>query len=175
MKEVFEKGVIALLPEYIKDKGNCTIIWTKDGKSKVVDRAVKTVIKNMSNYYHLDLKQSNETYCKYLSIKRSLPIPFSKDNIFIAIKTRIPISKNDGAHGYIRLNKIKKVVAEKQYSLIYMKKGLSIRSYYKKETIDRKIKEGKIIEEIFLSREFPYIKEAVSYYYQKDQPATKSD
>lgn len=175
MKEAFKKGVMALLPEYIKDKGNCTIIWTVDGKVRVVDRTVKTVIKNMANYYQLDLKQLNKTYCKLLSIKRTPPIPFSRDNIFIGLKTRIPISKNDGAHGYVRLNKVKKVVEKGKCSLIYMKNGPSIRAYYKKDTVDKRLKEGKIIEEVFINKNLPYIKEATAYYYEKDEPATKSD
>lgn len=178
MNKIIEKGIIAILPEYIKDRGNCTTIWTKDKEEIVLERSVKTVIRNMAKYYHLDLKAANKTYGELLAIKKSAPIPFTKEDIFINVKTRIPLAKDDGAYGYIKVNTIDKVKesnGEEEKATIYLKDGRSIKVYSRIETLNKNISNGEVLKKVLQNKNPLLVKENPSLYLEEDRPATKKD
>ena len=174
MNEIIEKGLEAILPVYIKDRGNCTSIYTNDGEI-ILEKAIRSVITNLCNFYHLDLKASNKTYGDLLTIKKNTPIPFTYDKIFIPIKTRKPIAKHDGAYGYVNMDSIKKFSKSKidNNSLIYIGNNRVIEVYSKVSTIQRNINNGKIIKRLFKRNDL--IREANNLYIAEDTLATKKD
>ncbi len=177
MKEIIEKGIVAILPEYVKDIGNCTIIYTKDKNKIILNKTIRTILKNICSHYHLDVKAANKTYGEVLSVKRSPPIPFARDNIFINMKVRQPIHKDDGAHGYIKLDEIsqiKRSKTSKQNTCVSLKNGLEIEALNKPETINKKIKDGHIIRRLFDNNDSYFVREE-SLHQGKTTLATKSD
>lgn len=175
MEKIIEKTIEAILPVYLKDRGNCTLIYTSEDKI-ILDKTTKTTILNLCKYYHLDLKASNETYRKLLSIKKYPPIPFTYNQIFIPIKTRIPIARHDGAYGYVNVSSIEKIskTKSKDNSLLYLSKNRTIEIYSKESTIERNISKGLVVKKI-LSNNVAMIHEDENLYIAEDKVATKKD
>ena len=176
MEKIIEKGIDAILPVYLKDRGNCTLIYTRQGEV-ILEKTIKTTISNLCRYYHLDLKASNETYGKLLSIKKYPPIPFKYNQIFIPIKTRIPIGKHDGAYGYVNISSIEKVARtkSKDNSLLYLTNDRTIEVYSKEATIQKNISKGMLVKKILANENTPMIHEEESLYLVGDKVATKQD
>lgn len=177
MQKVFKEEIIAILPSYIKDKGNCTVVWIKNKEPVIIEKTIKTTIKNMCRYYHLDLKSSNKTYGEILSIKRSPPIPFGRDKVFIKVKTRIPLARDDGAYGYINLSAIEKIssIKENKRTLVCLKNQQFLEVYGKIETINKNIKNGEIVRRLLREKDTIGVKESPDFYLEESIPATKKD
>src|SRR5690554_4644720 len=103
MENILKEGVVAFVPEYIDQKGNCTIIYGKESKKIILEKSIKTVIRLIAKYYMLDLNEAKKRYRPLVSSSNLVPIPLSKSDIFVPIKTRRPMYKNDGAFGYVNI------------------------------------------------------------------------
>lgn len=176
MEKTIQKGIEAILPVYLKNRGNCTVIYTREDEV-ILEKTIKTTILNICKYYHLDLKASNETYGKLLSIKKHPPIPFTYNQIFIPIKTRIPIAKHDGAYGYVNISSIEKVskTKSKERSLLYIGNHRTIEVYSKELTIQKNISKGEVVKKILANENMPMILEEENLYLSEDKVATKKD
>ncbi len=177
MQNIFKEEIIALLPSYIKDRGNSTVVWIQGQEPVIIESTIKTTIKNMCRFYHLDLKASNKTYGELLSIKRSPPIPFKTDKIFIKLKTRIPLARDDGAYGYINLDYIEKTIKikENKKTLIQLRDQQFLEVHGRIETINKTIKNGEIIKKLVGRQDLLEIREEGPSYLEESTPATKKD
>lgn len=177
MEKTIEKQIMAIVPKYISNKGNCTIIYTEEGIVEI-EKSIKTVIKNISKYYHFDLKESNSTYRKLLYCRKNPPVPFTKKDIFILVKTRKPIGKHDGAYGYIRIDSIENIEFNKKEDLhprIIFKNGQFIQILCTLDTLHKNIKNGEIVKKLLNSKYENRVKERGSLYLDENKPATKAD
>lgn len=68
--------------------------------------------------------------------------------VFIAVKTRQPIGKDDGAHSYINIETIKSFKDDK----IDFKNGSSLKVDCKLKTIEKNIKQARLLKDIIYSR-----------------------
>ena len=174
MDDIVSKHIMAILPVYIKGKGNCTYIYTRQGKFEL-DLTIKTVIKNLCVYYCLDLKSCNKTYGSLLSSKYRPPIPFNKDNIFIHFKTRSPIGKHDGAYGYFNINSIKRTKGFNKTSLIYLLDDEEIEVLMSIYTVKKYINNGEVVRKLIQDNGSKNIIASPNFYEEENAPATKSD
>lgn len=177
MEDLVKRGIQAILPIYLKNRGNCTLVYTNN-KELILEKTIRTVIKNLCQFYHLDLKASNKTYGDLLSIRKHYPIPFNEENIFIQAKTRSPIGKHDGAYGYINIDSIDKIkgdISLPDISIIHLKSGQSIRVLCKETTLNKNIKYGEIIKRLMIKDNRYMVKEPDSLYLEENFPATKGD
>ena len=174
MEELVQKKVMALLPVYIVDSGNCTYAYTSEGIIEL-KLTIKTVIKNMCGYYYLDLKSCNKTYGSLLSSKYRPPIPFNKDNIFIQFKTRTPIGRHDGAHGYFNLSSIQKIKSKGKNTVIYLENNQELEVLMSINTVKKYINNGEIVKKLIKENKISRSKETLSLYDDANTPATKSD
>lgn len=174
MENLVSKGIIALVPVYIKDSGNGTYAYTKEGIVEL-KRTIKTVVKNLCEFYYLDLKSCNKIYGSLLSSKYRPPIPFNKDNIFIQLKTRTPIGRHDGAHGYFNINSIKSIKLKGKNTIIYLCNNQELEVLMAIHTVERYINNGEIVKKLLKDSKLNYSKESISLYDEENTPATKSD
>jgi hypothetical protein len=107
MENILNKKIMAFVPEYVENRGNCTTIYTKENEPIILDRHIKTFIKNICKYYMIDLTATRKRYSKLVISPNMMPIPLSKHDIFIPFKTRVPLAKNDGSLGYVNMRYIK--------------------------------------------------------------------
>ena len=174
MENIVSKHIMAILPVYIKGKGNCTYIYTREGMLEL-GLTIKTVIKNLCVYYCLDLKSCNKTYGSLLSSKYRPPIPFNNDNIFIQFKTRTPIGKHDGAYGYFNINSIKGTKSIGKTTSIYLLDDEEIEVLMSIYTVKKYINNGEVVRKLIKDNKSKVIKDSLNFYEEENAPATKSD
>lgn len=141
MKEILEGQVEAINPIYTDEGANFTIIKRTDGDI-LIKKSTRSVLKDICKRYHYDLSSSNKTYGEMLGIKKTPPIPFTKELILMAVKTRIPIGKDDGAFSYVNIEKIQEV----KNKTIYFKDGHSLKVLSVDKTILKNIKLAKLLK-----------------------------
>jgi len=169
IEKIISERIIAILPVYLPMKGNCTTFITLQGGNYEVNKTVKAVLRQMSSYFLVDLNHIKAYYGSLLNVKNLIPIPFNKDNVFIPIKVRKPISRNDGSIGYINIDHIKKVSRIDERAKILLTNSSTIDSLNTVETVNKHIKNGNIVKQLINERNQTYI------YDQYDRPATKGD
>ena len=59
-KIIYEE-LIAFLPVYVQLKGNCTSIYTIGGGNYYVEKSLRTFLKQLTEYYLVDLKAVENT------------------------------------------------------------------------------------------------------------------
>lgn len=173
--EIILEDIVAFIPVYLTLKGNCTLIYTDKGSSYNIEKALNTVLNRLAKYYLVDLKATKGYCANILSIKNLTPIPFNKDNIFVPIKVRKPLFKNDGAIGYINIEYIDKTRRHNAITSIYLNNGIIIESLSSLETVNRHIKNGHIVKKFWKEKQSNIHVKEKNFYEEYNQPATKGD
>lgn len=134
----FKEEVIALEAKYVNGIGNMTFVHKLDGSLIKDKRKISTIFKQMAKYDLIDMKQVRKMIKIYLNINKDIPYVFNKDNIYIPVKTRKPICKNDGASSFIKISCIDSYIGKE----IYLSNGDCIKTTEKKEIVEKRIKSG---------------------------------
>ncbi len=162
MRDLIEKKITAILPHYTREGANYTKIKVLEGDEILIKKNINSTLKSLCQYCHYDLKSSKKTCRDVLGIKKNPPIAINKDMIFIAIKTRRPIGKDDGAYSYINIEAIRRF----KDGTIDFKNGGSLKVDCRLKTIERNIKQAKLLKDIIYSRNI-LIKEEVKIYLEE--------
>lgn len=170
---IVSKKIQAILPIYVPGRGNSTLIHGREN-SITVDATIRTVIKNLCTYYHLDLKASNRYFGGFLSIGQGIPLPLTKDDVLIQIKVRRPIGEADGSMGYFNLNAIEKIEKRGKACIIFLKNGTAVPCLYTQKTIEKNMSRGRVVKKLYGER-YSTIGEDIGSYMDLDAPATKGD
>ncbi|HZJ99798.1 MAG TPA: hypothetical protein VFC79_07315 [Tissierellaceae bacterium] len=165
MHDVFKGEILAILPKYISDRGNCTIVVKEEGKTIILNKSIKTTINLLGKYYMIDLAEVKKRYREIVLSTNLIPIPLSKRDIFVPLKTRYPIFKNDGAFGYINLRFIEKIKTENLSTMIYLKYGYVIECLSNIDSINHHIKDAKIISRCYEGYGMEVAEEGESFRY----------
>lgn len=173
LEKIISKGIMAILPVYLPMKGNCSYILTYEGETYEIEKTVKTTLIKLSKIYLLDLKAAREYYGNILNVKNLIPIPLDKENIFIPIKVRRPICRNDGSRGYVNIKYIDRVYEKEEKTIIKLRNEKNIVCLNTLDTVNKHIKNGHIIRKLIGSY---IVKEEVDYFTgEYNMPATKGD
>jgi len=172
--EWIEQDILAILPTYRGDKGNCTLILREDGQH-IIERTVKTVIKKICKHNHIDLRAANETYGGLLNLKTNIPLVISPERIFIQLKAREPVGKDDGAMGYFKLGGIDEVIEREGGAIIRLKNKTEIGCLCSADNARNQISKGNLAKELYGTVRTQSVQESLEYYHSKDGPAMKSD
>jgi hypothetical protein len=174
MKERIQRNIIAIIPSYEDALGNATrLILSEDEETLKI--TARTFINNLCKHYHLDMKASNKHFGDLLSVRSNIPLVFSRQLIYIKLKVREPIGKDDGAMGYFKLCDIKKIIETRGVTTIRMKNNSEISLLCSVNTAQKQIRQGKLVMEL-LSKDYTIkVKEDLDSYNQDDGPAMKSD
>lgn len=164
MKDLIQKKIIAMLPCYTSEGANFTIIKLLNDKEIILKKSISSTIKSLCQFYHYDLQSSKKTCNQMLGVKKTPPIAINKDMVFIAVKTRIPIGKNDGAYSYINIDMIKGIKDEE----IDLKNGDILKVKSKLKTIEKNIKDARLLENIMANRQILIKEEQDIYMYEED-------
>lgn len=174
MEEKIRRNILAIIPFYHESLGNCTKLILCEGE-EIVKTTAKTFIKNLCKHYHFDHKASNKYFGDLLSTKTNLPIVFSKDLIYIKLKIREPIGKDDGAMGHFKIQDIKKIIERDGKTLIRLKNNHEISLLCSKSTAEKQLRQGRLVLELLIKNDQIRVKEDLDYYNLADGPAMKSD
>ncbi len=128
--------ILCLIPFYDEYGGNSTRILLEKGKELVIERRTKTVVKDIARIFAVDLAAMKERCGPYVGRKTSTPLPLRPDFILLPVKMRVPSAKDQGAWGYLVLQKIEACEkwAEGQSQVIFCD-GTKIRCLQKVSSI----------------------------------------
>ncbi|MCF6465073.1 hypothetical protein [Clostridium sp. Cult2] len=175
IEKIISEELIAFLPVYLAMKGNCTLILTGGGGKYEIEKTVRTVLNQISKFYLIDLNATKKYYGDLLNIRNLTPIPFNRDNIFVPIKVRKPLLKNDGSFGYVNISYIKKTFSAKGKTIIQLNEGNNIESLSSVDTVNKHIKNGYIVKKLYREKENTINVNEKNLYLEYDKPATKRD
>lgn len=175
MEKIIYEELIAFLPVYVQLKGNCTSIYTIGGGNYYVEKSLRTFLKQLTEYYLVDLKAVRKYYGELLAIRNLVPIPLNHENVFIPLKVRKPICKNDGSIGYINIKYIERVIEFSGKTIVYLKDKTTIESLNSLNTVNKHIKNGHIVKRLYNEKNNINIVNEYNFYTEYNKPATKGD
>ena len=94
-------NIAALIPFYDTNGQNSTQILLKDGSKEFASCNIKTYIYRMLYTLHLDPKALKHWTYEITGQKLNTPIVIDEHLIFIPVKLRKGIGKQDGSFGYV--------------------------------------------------------------------------
>lgn len=163
MERVLNEELMAILPQYVDNRGNCTKIYAVGLEPLILDKSIKTILRLIGKHYMIDLKELKKRYGALVSSPNLVPIPLSKRDVFIPFKTRVPMYKNDGAFGYINMRHIEKIREEKESTVVYLSNGVYIPCLCSLSTIDKHMRNGNIVSRCYEDRSIKIKEEEVVY------------
>jgi len=176
IEKLIMEGIIGLIPLYIDMKGNSTRVITKENSEVYIYKSIRTVLNIIARYFTLDLNASRKYYGGLIGYSNIVPIPFNRENIFVPIKVRSPISKNDGSFGYFNIANIKGVREKSEGIEIILDGNIFVKSLQSMKSIERHIRDGEIVRKIYQDRGKLIVMEDRSDFYSEfNKPATKGD
>ncbi|WP_069650375.1 hypothetical protein [Caloranaerobacter ferrireducens] len=176
VEKLLNDEIMAIIPIYIDMYGNCTKVITLKTQENYIFKSIKTVLKNIAKFYTLDLMASREFYGKIIGISNIVPIPFDSENIFIPLKVRKPIFKNDGSFGYFNLKFINDIKEEKNGVYIILEGNIKVRINQTLKTAYKHVRHGEIVKRVYDRKTYGLIKEnSHDFYSAYNKPATKGD
>jgi|GEM_PF-6108540 len=140
--------LVAAIPQY-GVLGNVCLLWFPEAERVVGLRAV-TVMEHLFYDSLVNLQASMEYYGNLLNLRRNVPLVLDEDRIFLPVKVRKPLFKNDGAYGFVRLDMVASV---KDYELCLWD-GRKISSLMKAPMLREIVSRGVLLEKV-VSRSVP--------------------
>lgn len=138
MTSINYNEVLAIRPEYIKDKGDCTEIIYESGETYTAEKNINSFKNSMAHYYCTDLKATRKIYGEMLPIKNHIPILLSDKHILVAYKARKPYNKRDGAYGYVNLYNYSHI-EEGETNYIVLDNGTKLKLHQKPDSFEKRI------------------------------------
>ena len=139
-----------VIPFYDGQGGNGSKKYSLEGEEVLDSRRVTTVMDGLYDLGLVDMDKVFHLLERYFERRKFLPYVYGRDQIFIPVKMRIPIGKNDGAYGYIRIGEIESL----EDQVITLKNGLTFPVLESCSTLEKRIREGKISHYIIEEREY---------------------
>ena len=163
METVLNGELMAIVPKYIDYRGNCTILYSNSREPLILDKSIKTTLRLIEKHYMIDIRELKNRYASLVSSPNLVPIPLSKKDIFIPLKTRIPMYKNDGAFGYINMKYIEKIFPKKNITIVQLSNGINFKCLCSLSTTSKHIKNGNIISKCYEERAMKVAEEEIIY------------
>ncbi|QUH19148.1 hypothetical protein [Alkaliphilus sp. B6464] len=167
-----QERITCMLAVYEKNMGNCTKMVFQNGREILLKQSVDSTLQAILKYHTIDLKKLRKKQQKLLNSRYYIPLPISKDTLFICIKTRLPKVKKDSSVSYINFYEIDRL--DKKHPIIYMKNGYKIESLNSITTLKKRYHQGEISAKLQIGQQKQSLlveEETAKYFY----PATKGD
>lgn len=100
---MYYNDIFAIIPYYDHYGQNCTCIILRDQSRKLFSFSIKQFLQKMFFQLHLDFKAIKIWTTNVLGTKYNNPIIVNASLVFIPVKIRQTIGKQDGCFGYINL------------------------------------------------------------------------
>jgi hypothetical protein len=163
MHDLINKGIMAIVPEYIEGRGNCVKVYTNNSQPIIIQKSIKTVLRNLFKHYMIDLNETKKRYINLVSSPNNVPLALSNKDIFIPLKTRKPICRNDGATGYINMRYLKKTVKNKNTTTIHLENNINIECLCSENTVKNHLRNGTIVSRCYEERSMSVSEDELTY------------
>ncbi len=149
--ERIKDQIIGIQPLYT-EIGNSTRLYLQEGE--VLDsRVLYSAILALGKLYAIDLSAQREFLKGVLKRQGVMPFYLSDDRVFVPLKMRKRLTKNDNVYGYVDVRYIGDVIPNgKQGSILKLKDGREISILSPRGTVDKMQRLG---ERILAYRQSP--------------------
>lgn len=147
-KDLKFNEIEAMLPVYVKGKGNCTEIITGEA-SYIENTTIETCIKKLSDYYNISLYHNRINYGSELGISNKVPVVINENLVYIHVNVREPMFKHDAAFGYVDLKAIKEIYLKDGIVVILMNSGRVIQTRQSMKSLKRSMLNGRLARDIY--------------------------
>ncbi len=135
---------LAIIPFYKEGYGNASkIIGIKN--ELIVEKRLSSLIKDLCRQFFIDPIAMREEYRELLGIRNTPPL-YIDGKVFLPLKTREPILKNDGSIGYICLDSIYDIRQENGQNYLILSNRKKIRVYNSYSTINRHMINARLVQ-----------------------------
>ncbi len=100
---------LAVVPIYEAMTGNICVYYGLKGEAVKQPFTVQTQMRRFFREHRIDEREYQKKARRVLGIKKSLPLGFTSDCIFMPVKVRVPIARSDGAYAYVRYEAIQDI------------------------------------------------------------------
>ncbi len=138
----------AMLPVYVKDKGNCTEIITKDALF-IRNATIETCTKNLADYYNISLYHNRLNYGQELGITNKVPLVINENLIFIYLNVREPMFNHDAAFGLFDVNSITNVYDKEGKAVIKLVCGRIIETRQSVKSVKKGMLNARLAKDIY--------------------------
>lgn len=142
----------ALIPFYSECGENCTCIIYNDGKKDYLSSSLKKVIHEMFHSLYLDPCALKHWTSEMVGYKNNLPLLVDNTLIFLPIKLRKAVGKQDGCYGYFNIASI----LDYSNYLITLCNGEIIPTLSPKKYIQKKTMHANLLEYLYLEHKKQY-------------------
>ncbi|BES66476.1 hypothetical protein SANA_29150 [Gottschalkiaceae bacterium SANA] len=153
-------GVYAAYPAYKDGVGNIVIEIREDGPHEV-EQCFATYRKHWAEKYGRDWHQMIHESEAIVGKMHNHVVLLSKTYSLLPIKMRTPIIKDDGANGYVCVEKILDLVSCDKGTLITMENEIQIFTMTHKKTIEKDIKRSRALKNDFILHDNNFVEELV--------------
>lgn len=148
--EKIRDEIIALRPVYT-DRGDAAEVYLKNGEVKVLDAGIRTVRRVFLKNYAVDFAEQQRLLAEEFGKSRLLPF-YIDERVFIPLKMRKTVSKNDMVNGYVEVGAIRDFRGEGSLSCrILLITGAEIMLTCGEETVIKSFHTGKRLQERLIS------------------------
>lgn len=140
--------IVAMLPVYVKDKGNCTEIITKEA-TFVKNATIETCTKKLADYYNLSLYHNRLNYGQELGITNKVPLVINENLIYVYINVREPMFTHDAAYGLFDVNSIANICDKDGKAVIEMNSGRIIESRQSTKAVKKAILNARLAKDMY--------------------------
>ena len=149
MKNIIKfNEIVAMLPIYVKDEGNCTEIITKEA-TFIKNATIETCTKKLADYYNLSLYHNRLNYGQELGITNKVPLVINENLIYVYINVREPMFTHDAAYGLFDVNSIANMYDKDGKAVIEMATGRIIESRQSTRAAKKTILSARLAKDIY--------------------------
>jgi len=173
-----EEGISALLPVYTEGVGDTTLLITLEGRERVIQKKIKSVLKGIAASLSYDIVELRRKYGEILDQKAKIPIPLKHDLVLMPVMVRYPLIQGDETLGYINYRLIERVIREGKHCRVVLKNGVEIKLLQSYNTTQKNILNAQVVEKHFMQNNYKGIENISSIQELNDElhsPATRGD
>lgn len=169
MKKIAHK-LAAIIPIYDSHGQNCTKLVSIKGQERTEAFRVRTVMARIFDYYCMNGEAYRKKMHRILG-KKQVPVKFGPDQIYIYVKLRQPIGRDDGAFGWVNYCEIDQVLPKAEgLAHLRLASGYDLPTLESPEALERKLRLAQLVDEIL-----PNDRKDTDFDGSPHRPATQKD
>jgi len=135
--------VVGLRPAYHRSS-NSTEIFLDKGQVFTDQRTLKSVVKALARCYAIDLKAQRQLLRDRTGRKAVIPFFLGKERVFIPLKMRRPLARNDATYGYVDVRCLQEVEQEgRRKCWVMLSNGIKLEVFSNRATVIQSLHIGK--------------------------------
>lgn len=158
--EKWFRALLVLMPVYIDGNGNnSTLVVLQNGEMFYILLRTQSVKNHLLKHFYISQQDLRRACEQDIAVSLHTPLVFaSEDRVYATLKVRKPISRNDGANGYFRLDVIAGAYAtSRQTTRLQLENGISVEIDMPIDRVVSRTRAARNSLILFKSRGEPYV------------------